>query len=96
VEATKKLLLVFGGTSIRIPSMKEILNMQRDLQIYEELARTVSRKDFRIAKKVLEARYGLSKKRLEDIHVEMSKLHKEGKRIRKHDIAVGQHKRKKR
>lgn len=95
-EDTRKLLAIFGGTTIRVPSTEDLELAQRDLYIYEKLKEV--RGDGVARRKlggILEKELGLSRRKLRLIYRAQRKLHKEAEALRKLDEAVGRHKRKK-
>lgn len=92
---TTKLLSVFAGMTLKIPSSREVQKARRDLVIYETLQKATSKEEFRIIRKTLQAKHGLSKAKIKEIHKYMQKLHKAGKELQDADKAVSQHRKKK-
>lgn len=95
MQTTHKLLTVFGGITLKIPTSRELQKTERDLQIYEQLAKIEDKQAFRIVRKTLEAKHGMSKAKIKEIYRYMQRLHKSAEQIRAADVAVSQHKRKK-
>jgi len=94
-EPTSKLLSVFAGMTLKIPSNRELQKAQRDLVIYEQLEKAKDKNEFRIFRKTIQARHGMSKAKVKEIFRYMSKLHRAGKELREADKAVSLHKKKK-
>jgi hypothetical protein len=93
IATTEKILTVFGGMNLRIPSHEDVNKMKRDLNIYNALVefRDDSFK-FKIVRRTVQARYGMKKKKVLAIFDNLEKLHKRGAEIKAVDKSVAAHK----
>lgn len=100
IEITQKILDVFGGMNLKVPSHEDIEKMKRDLDIYNALnhARGLDKGkiEFRIMRRTLQAKHGLNKKKILKIFHNLDKLHKKSREIKAADEAVKAHKKPKR
>lgn len=94
-EVTEKLLTVFGGTTIRVPTTKDLQEAQRNLAIYDTLIRSTTSKESRRLSTQLSNRYDVTKKEIRVIFRHMKRLNKESSKIKEADVAVGKHRKKK-
>jgi len=96
MSATEKLLSIFGGMTIKVPSHTEIQRAKVELDIYEALARTKTRPEFRAVRKTIQSKFGMTKSKVRGIYRTFAKLHKVAKKIADEDLSVGKLKRKRR
>lgn len=92
---TEKLLTIFAGVTLRIPSTGDLIKAERNLAIYEILCRAKDKADFRILRKQCEARFGLSKGKVKSIFRGMRRVLKDAKEVSDVDKASGELKRRK-
>ena len=66
-EKYRKFLNVFGGRVIRVPEIKEVTGVLRDIAIWAALSHTNEEEKAR-REALLVAQYGLARSKLRDIH----------------------------
>lgn len=95
-EDTERLLSVFGGMKLKVPSHEDISKMKRNLEIYEAMvqakAQSPKRSAFRLNRRILQARYGMKKKKMMAIYKQMDRLMRQSKEVKAADVAVTAHK----
>jgi hypothetical protein len=91
-EVTEKLLTVFSGTTIHIPSVREQENAMRDMAIFESLKTSKGSSESRRLGEALAAQYGISRRRVRHIYRTMRRLHKLNTKLLAEDLATSQHK----
>jgi len=91
-EVTEKLLTVFSGTTIHVPSVREQENAMRDLAIFETLERAEDSSASRRLGEALSSQYKISRRKLRHIYRTMRRLHKLNTKLKAEDLATSQHK----
>jgi hypothetical protein len=89
---TEKLLSIFSGTTIKVPSTEDLREAERDIIIYESLIKCPLPEEAKRVRKTLSRKYGLKKKNIRIIFKRMSRLHRMAKKVHEADHAVSQHK----
>lgn len=92
-DNTQKLLSVFGGMVIKIPSSKDIHRMEKEVAIFKILSSAKDGKQLSILRGEVQAKFGMKKKDIIDIHKRMSKAWKSHMSEKAKDKAVSKHKR---
>ena len=88
-ENTTKLIDVFSGTTLEIPSRKKLEILERDIQIYDSLCSCTSQKQTRKMKKRLACKHGLTEKHVRDIFKRLERQLKENRRFKIADDRTG-------
>jgi Mor transcription activator family protein len=91
-EVTEKLLTVFSGTTIHVPSVREQENAMRDIAIFETLHSSKGASESRRLGEALSAQYGISRRRVRHIYRTMRRLRKQNTKLVAEDLATSQHK----
>lgn len=89
---TEKLLAVFAGTTLQIPSTKDIEHALRDISIWETLRRSKSPGESRRLSIHLAQQHQITHKRVRTIYYSMVRLLKENTKFTEADKLTGQHK----
>ena len=89
---TESFLLVFGGTTIKIPSTKDIRDMQVSLAIYDTLKNAKSAAESRRLCEVLCEQHHLKRQEVRTLYRHTKKLLKEGKKMSEAVVRISQHK----
>ncbi|MBA3009748.1 MAG: hypothetical protein KKF12_12130 [Proteobacteria bacterium] len=79
LEATKKVVEIFGGDSVYVPKAESVIRMGRDRKIYRE------HKEKRISYQELAARYNLTTRHVRAIIKEQKKI---GDRIKEEQLEL--------
>lgn len=90
-EVTDKLLTVFAGTTIRVPSTRDQSNAIRDILIYETLCAAGSSSESRQLAQDMSKKCKMSRRHVRKIFKVMQKLRKTNKKLQDQDTAVGLH-----
>jgi len=88
-ELTEKFFLVFGGTTIKIPSTKEIREMQIGLAIYDTLHNAKSRAESRRLCAILGEQHDLKRKEVRKLYKYTKGMLREAKKVNEADVRVG-------
>jgi len=88
-KMTEKLLMVFGGMTLKIPSHQDVQDTERDIVIYESLIRCRTPEEARRVRRVLSLKHHVSKRKIRGIFGRMQRLHRQAAQIRDADQAVG-------
>ena len=91
LDNTEKLILVFAGTTIHIPSTKDLEEEDRNLAIYETLQKSNSAAESRRLGHFICEQYGLKRKELRIIYKKTKKKLKEAKKFTESDQLVSAH-----
>lgn len=89
---TEKLLMVFAGTTLHIPSTKDLEDVQRDVAIWETLARSKSAAESRRLGGILAKQHRIPRRRVREINRQMRRMMKENARFEAADKKTSQHK----
>ena len=89
---TEKLLAVFAGTTLQIPSTKDLENAERDILIWETLRHSKSPNESRKLSANLASQYHLPRKKIRHVYYTMMRRMRENKTLEDADRATGQHK----
>lgn len=95
IEDTEKLLQVFAGTTIYVPSTKNLENEERNLAIYETLKKSKSMQETRRLGELLCEQYKLKTREMRLIRRQTEKKLQEAKRFVESDKLVSKHQPKK-
>jgi hypothetical protein len=90
-EATEKLLIIFAGTTLQVPSTKELDEAQRDIVIYKTLSGSKSISESRRLGVLLCQQYNISRREMRRIYKKTRRKLKEAKRFNDSDQRVGNH-----
>ena len=85
----RKLIDVFSGTTLEIPSRKALENAERDMLIYELLSISTSPQQGKEKRDKLSRKYNLSKGRVQEIFRQMKRQVKENRKFQQADESVG-------
>lgn len=88
---TEKLLQVFAGTTLQIPSTSKVEESMRDVVIYETLVQSASAAESRILGTALAKQYDIDRKEVRAAYHSMRKRIRENKKLLEADQKVGQH-----
>lgn len=91
-EATEKLLTVFAGTTLHIPTTRDLEDAQRDVAIWETLSRSKSAAESRRLGEALCKQYKIPRRKMRYIYNSMRRLLKERTKFSTADKSTGQHK----
>lgn len=91
-DATEKILTIFGGATLRIPSTKDLRRAQRDIFIYDFLMGAQG-KDRQTRMQSISKEFSLTAPKIRSIERQMMRLHGDAQKLRDQDAAVSQHKR---
>jgi len=91
---TEKLLTVFAGTTLRIPSTKELEEARRNIAIYETLSHAKSAAEARRLGEALMSQHNISRNQVRRVYKLTRKLLRESKRFSEADAKTGQLKKK--
>lgn len=91
-EVTEKLLTIYAGTTIRVPSTKDQDAALRKISIYETLRGAGSASESRRLAEALSKQHKMSRRHVRNIYRTMRKLFKVNKKLQEEDIATGKHK----
>lgn len=86
---TEKFLTVFGGTTIRIPSTKELEEEERNLAIYQTLMGSGSKSESRRLGKALCEHHGLTRREMRLLFKTTRRKLREAEKISESDQGVG-------
>lgn len=89
--ATEKLMAVFAGTTIYIPSTKDLELAERDLAIHDTLLKCTTRAQSRRMGVVMCAQYRISRKELRDSYKKVRFLLRDGKKHIEADVRTSLH-----
>lgn len=90
-KMTDRLLTVFAGTTIRVPSTKDQSNAIRDIHIYETLCTASSASESRQLAEGMSKKYKMSRRHVRQIFKTMRRLYKVNKKLKEEDLATSQH-----
>lgn len=88
---TEKLLTIFAGTTLVIPSTKDLENAQRDVAIWETLRRSNDPGQSRRLTESLAQQHNIPHKKVRAIYYRMMRRLKANKRLNEAVRNVGQH-----
>lgn len=88
---TEKLLQVFAGTTLQIPSTARVEESMRDVVIYETLIKSKSASESRRLGVALAEQYDIDRKEVRAAYRSMRKRVRENKKLLEADQKVGQH-----
>lgn len=91
-ENTEKLLTVFGGTKLEVPSTQALEEAQRDIAIYESLKRAHDSQEKRRLVSALMQQYDIPRHRVTVIFRTMKRHQRMSERLRRAEKSIGQHK----
>lgn len=86
---TEKLLQVFAGTTLQIPSTTKIEEAMRDCAVYETLCKSKSAAESRRLGKALAEQYDIDRAEVRKIYHAMRKRVRQNKKLREADQNVG-------
>lgn len=89
-EDTEKLLTVFAGVTLHIPSTRDIEEAVRNVAIYETLVRSASAVETRRLSGIMCEQYDLSRTELRQIFKKTRRELNEAKRTRAADSKIGE------
>ena len=92
-DRTEKFIYVFGGTTIKIPSTKDIREMQISLAIYDTLKNAKSAAESRRLCAILGEQHNLKRQEVRALYKWTKKMLKEGNKYREEDSRVSRHQR---
>jgi Mor transcription activator family len=92
-EPTEKILTIFGGATLRIPSTKDLRRAQRDISIYDFLRTSKNPLERRRRIRFLRKEFLLTGQKIRSIERQMARLHDDAQKLRNQDAAVSQHQR---
>ncbi len=92
-DSTEKLINIFGGTTLNVPSHKEIETATRDIIIYETLERSRDSAESRRLGAVLGKQHELSRHKIRAIYNSMRKRIRQNERQAAREKKVSQHQR---
>jgi hypothetical protein len=95
IDNTKKLLAVFAGMTIQVPSTEELQEMERDVAVFKILSSAKDRTQRRILRGEVCARFGLAKMEVQEIYRRMDKAWRKYIAAKSEDEATSAHKRRK-
>lgn len=81
-QNTIKLIDVFSGTTLEIPSRRKLEILDRDIQIYEELSSCTSRGQQKTLRKSLAKKHSLSETQIRDVFKKMEKQLRENRKFK--------------
>jgi len=90
-EAAEKFLIVFAGTTLKIPSTQDLQEAKRNLSIYDTLKDAKSKEEAKRLRAVLAERYDLRVKEVRHINRYICRQVKEAFKILEADAKTGQH-----
>jgi len=90
-QATEKLLTVFAGTTIQVPSTKNVEDALRDIAIYETLSQARNPAQSRRFGVSLAAQYRLTRVRVRKIYHKMYRQNRLNQKLLEADRATGKH-----
>ena len=88
---TEKLLQVFAGTMLQIPSTERVEEAMRDVVIYETLIKSKSASESRRLGLALAEQYDMDRREVRLAYHSMRKRLRENKKLLDSDQKVGQH-----
>lgn len=88
-ENTIKLIDVFSGTTLEIPSRRKLEALDRDIHIYEALCSCTGRKQTRRTQKALAHKHNLTEKHIREIYKRLEQQLKENKKFKLADERTG-------
>lgn len=91
----KKFLAIFGGMAIRVPSVKDIQRMEKEVAIYKILSSAEDKAQRKILRLQVQAKFGVKKKDVIEIYRRMGKAWRQYQAAKTEDEAVSKHRRKK-
>ena len=91
IEDTEKLLTVFAGTNIHIPSTKELEEEERNLAIYETLSKADSKSEMKRLGEVLCQRFDMKRREIRHAYLRTKKKLKEAEKFVEADKLTSQH-----
>lgn len=89
----KKLLAVFGGTTIRVPSVKDVQRMEKELAIFKILSSAEDNAQRKILRLQVQAKFGVKKKDVSEIYRRLGKAWRQYQKAKAEDRAVSKHRR---
>jgi Mor family transcriptional regulator len=89
-KMTVRIIEVFSGTTLEIPSRRDIEIADRDITIYESLAVCTNSRQLRDTMESLGKRFNLSERRVGEVFRRMKKQLQENKRFKLADSLTGQ------
>jgi hypothetical protein len=90
-ELTEKFILVFGGTTIHVPSTREIEEESRNVSIYSTLKNAKSIQQSKRLGQALCEQYDLDRTEMRDIFKDTKRKLREAKRVIDSDKRVSVH-----
>lgn len=94
-EMTEKFLMVFAGTTIHVPSTRDINEADRNLAIYDTLSKAKSPLESRNLCEVMCKQYNLRRFEVRELYRLTRKMLNEGKTMLEADARTSQHKKSK-
>jgi hypothetical protein len=92
-EQTEKFLMVFAGTTIKVPTTKDVQEAERNLAIYDTLKKAKSPPESRRLGETLAEQYNISRYEVRELYRLTRKMLNEGRILTEADIRTGHHQR---
>lgn len=86
---TIKLIDIFSGTTLEIPSRRRLEALDRDIQIYEAICSCTNKKQLKAVRKKLANKHNLTEKHIRDIFKRLERQLKENRRFKLADERTG-------
>lgn len=91
VSNTEKMMQVFGGTTLQIPSTSRVEAAMRDIVIYETLSKSKSASESRRLGEALAKQYDVDRREIRNAYRSMRRRVRDNRKLSESDQNVGKH-----